>query len=59
MVRPKLPADERRSEVLQIRLTKSERASMEAGAKRAGIGLSEFIRDAALSQSPKPRRITR
>lgn len=50
MVRPLLPESERRSEVLQLRLTKGERKGMEEGAAAAGERLSEFIRAAAMDR---------
>jgi len=51
MVRPKKPADEVRSQVLQLRLTAVERAAMERGAEAAGEQLSEFIRRAAMERA--------
>lgn len=51
MGRPPLPAGERRTEVLQLRLTRDERASMEAGAKAADQVLSDFIRSSALDRA--------
>lgn len=58
MVRPPKPANEVRSQVLQLRLTIDERASLEAGAERAGEQLSQFIRNAALEKaaSVAPKR---
>jgi len=56
MVRPPKPADEVRSQVLQLRLTVDERAAMEAGAERAGQKLSDFIRRAALEKAAKGSR---
>jgi len=53
MVRPKKPADEVRSQVLQLRLTVGEREAMEKGAEAVGEQLSEFIRRAALDRSEK------
>lgn len=56
MVRPKLPESERKTEVLQIRLTKAERRFLDKGAKRAGLSITEFIRLHALAAaalSPK------
>lgn len=53
MVRPLLPESERRSEVLQLRLTKGERRGMEEGAAAAGEQLSEFIRSAALDKAER------
>jgi uncharacterized protein (DUF1778 family) len=51
MVRPKKPADEVRSQVLQLRLTVGEREAMERGAEAAGEQLSEFIRRAAMERA--------
>lgn len=58
MVRPPKSANEVRSQVLQLRLTIDERASMEAGAEQAGEQLSQFIRHAALEKaaSVAPKR---
>ncbi len=53
MARPQKPADEVRSQVLQLRLTVDERATMESGAERAGEQLSQFIRNAALEKAAK------
>lgn len=53
MVRPPKPADEVRSQVLQLRLTIGERAAMESGAERAGEQLTQFIRKAALDRAKK------
>lgn len=51
MGRPPLPESQRRSEVLQLRLTKDERHKMDAGASAAGEQTSEFIRTAALDRA--------
>lgn len=51
MGRPPLPEGERRSEVLQLRLTRDERAGLEAGAEAAGQVLSDFIRTSALERA--------
>lgn len=56
MGRPPLPEHERRTEVLQLRMTKGERADMQDGADAAGEQLSEFIRNAALE---KAERVTK
>lgn len=59
MARPPKPADERRSDVLQLRFTPPERATLEAAAATAGVLLSEFIRGSALEDAAKvkkPRR---
>ena len=53
MARPPLPDSERRSEVLQLRLTSGERKAMEVGASTADEQLSEFIRGAALEKAEK------
>jgi uncharacterized protein (DUF1778 family) len=53
MARPPLPESKRRSEVLQLRLTKGERADMEGGASASGEILSEFIRGAALEKAER------
>jgi len=51
MVRPNKPADEVRSQVLQLRLTVGEREAMERGAEATGEKLSEFIRTAAMERA--------
>lgn len=51
MGRPPLPDSQRRTEVLQLRLTKDERSTMDAGADAAGEIVSEFIRNAALDRA--------
>lgn len=53
MARPPKPADEVRSQVLQLRLTIGEREMLDAGAKLAGKQLTQFIRDAALDRAAK------
>ena len=53
MARPPLPDSERRSEVLQLRLTKGERKDMEDGADACDEQLSEFIRGAALEKAER------
>jgi len=53
MGRPPLPESERRSQVLQLRLTKGERKDMEAGADASGEQLTEFIRGAALEKASR------
>jgi uncharacterized protein (DUF1778 family) len=58
MARPPKPPDQVRSEVLQLRLTAGERATLEAGAERAKVTITEFIRSAALANAKdKPRNI--
>ena len=66
MPRPPLPPDERRSEVLQLRLRVDEREQMDIGAALAGEPVTEFVRNAGLeraerlqqesSRKPKKRR---
>lgn len=51
MARPPLPDSERRSEVLQLRLTQAERSTLDAGADATGELVSEFIRTAALERA--------
>lgn len=53
MARPKLPEEERRSEVLQLRLTKAERELMDEGAEALGVQVSEMIREAALAKAKR------
>lgn len=54
MVRPKLPDTERRSEVLQIRLTKQERELLDRAAADRGVLVTDLIRDAALRRAKAP-----
>ncbi len=54
--RPKLPAKDRKSATVIVRLQDADRASAEAAANRSGTGLSEWIRAtvvAAASDAPK------
>lgn len=46
--RPPLPADERRTRRLEVRLTDDERAELDAYASREGADVAEAVRDAAL-----------
>lgn len=49
--RPRHPSGELRSEVLQIRLTPSERRDIERAAERAGEGVTEYVRRVAVEQA--------
>lgn len=51
MARPKKPDEARRTEYLQLRMTKNERAALERGAKSYKQALSDFIRRAALEKA--------
>lgn len=53
MARPPLPEAERRSHVIQTRVTTEERKLVEAGAEAAGATPAEFLRDAALERATK------
>jgi hypothetical protein len=48
--RPKLPKGEARTEILQIRLTKSELTDVENKAKSKGVVLSEWARTAIVGK---------
>jgi uncharacterized protein (DUF1778 family) len=50
MSRPKIADSDRRTEVLQIRLTKHEKSTLEQAAKQAGSSVTELMRSAALWQ---------
>lgn len=51
-IEPPVPASEKRSEQLNVRLTSSERIRIESAAKRQGFrGVSDFVRAAALDRS--------
>lgn len=41
--RPKMKASERRTDLINVRITKAERKTLEVLAKRAGLTLSEAI----------------
>lgn len=43
MGRPKLPATDRRSEVVMIRMTKAERRTVTAAARAAGVTIQDFL----------------
>lgn len=49
--RPPKHPEHKKSEYLQLRMTKAERACMQAGAKVAGQPLSKFIRTAAMEKA--------
>lgn len=51
MPRPSLPADERRTEVLQVRLSKTEKSELEAGAAALGVSAGALMRDAGLEKA--------
>ena len=53
MARPPLPESERRSEIVQTRVTKDERQRIEAGAQVAEEQVAEFVRGAALDKADK------
>lgn len=48
MGRPKLPKSERKSGRIEIRVSGPEQAAMDAAAEKAGLKLSEWLRDVAL-----------
>lgn len=56
MARPPLPDSERRTEVLQLRLTKGERKDLDDGAEATGEPVSEFIRAAALDKAKRVKK---
>jgi len=56
MARPPLPDSERRTEVLQLRLTKGERKDLDEGAVATGEQVSEFIRTAALDKVKRVKK---
>jgi hypothetical protein len=49
MPRPKLPADERRKEVLQVRLTADEKSEIERGAAQLETSAGALMRKSALA----------
>jgi hypothetical protein len=52
MPRPKLPADERRTEVLQVRLTSDEKSEIEHGAAKLETSAGALMRESALALRP-------
>lgn len=48
MGRPKLPKGERKSGLIEIRVSGPEQAAMEAAAETTGLKLSEWLRELAL-----------
>lgn len=48
MVRPEISPDARRTKTHPVRLSPTEHARISAGAKLAGLNVSDFIRNAAL-----------
>lgn len=51
MSKPQLPVDERRTEVLQVRLKKSEKAELEAGAIALGVSVGALMRTSGLEKA--------
>lgn len=49
------PDEERKTQVITVRLSPEEYEQIERMATEAKIGLSEFIRDAALERAPTKR----
>jgi hypothetical protein len=58
MARPRKPEGEQRENVLRIRLTPQERASIDAAAKEKGLDTSTYARMELLALSKKARRKT-
>ena len=54
MGRPKLPAKERQSVILGIRLTKAEKRALEEAAGKAGLSLSNYVRQLLGLKKEKP-----
>lgn len=53
MARPPLSEERRRSEVYQIRLTKAEKATLDAAAEKLQVPLSELMREAVISKAKR------
>jgi hypothetical protein len=51
MGRPKMPKGEAKAAVLTLRLTAAERRAADAAAKRAGLPVSEWARQAIVAAS--------
>ena len=51
MPRPSLPAESRRTEVLQVRLSQSEKTELEAGATALGVSAGALMREAGLEKA--------
>ena len=56
MARPPKPESERRTEVLQLRLTKGERKELDEGAEATSAEVTTFIRTAALDKAKRLRK---
>lgn len=53
MARPPLPESERRSQVLQLRLTKAEREFLDEAAEALGVTITDLIRDSAMREAAR------
>ena len=53
MGRPRLPKGEKKSGRIEIRVSATEQASMEAAASKAELALSEWLRDVALKAAKR------
>jgi len=51
-MRPKIPADKRKTNQIVFRLTDSERETLDKLAKQANCTPSEYIREAIIQQQP-------
>lgn len=50
--RPKLPVSERSAAVVTVRVTRTEKRELEDAARKAGLTLSEWLRQKLLAESP-------
>ena len=56
MGRPPLPPEEKRDEVIRLKATSAEREAMQAGASRAGVELSTWLRELGLKAAARSAR---
>lgn len=59
MPRPSLPVEERRTEVLQVRLSKAEKSELEAGAAALGVSAGALMREAGLEKARHNKSLKR
>jgi len=58
MGRPPLPAKDVRSDLIRLRVTRAEKATLAAAAKRAEIDVSEWLRSLGLREAAKRSVVT-
>ena len=55
MARPKRPSHERRTELLQVRLTPAEKHDLQRAAKEVGVTMTEYARAMLTGKKPKAK----